>query len=71
MPPLKGGVGGDPLNFLKLLFTKSCLITISIKSLTKNDVLFTKLGAIIISGRVNETQSLSEPHDIILQEISH
>ena len=52
-PPSKGAWGRDPLEFF---FTKSCQITISIKSITKNNVFFTELGAIIISARGRVTE---------------
>ena len=47
--PLKRG--RTPLVFQIFFFTKSCLITISEKSITRNDVLFAELGAIFIFAR--------------------
>ena len=43
--------GGTPFIFRIFFFTKSCGITISIKSISRNDVLFAELGAMIISAK--------------------
>ena len=53
VPPLIGGEGGGgtPFIFRIFFFTKSCGITISIKSISRNDVLFAELGAMIISAK--------------------
>ena len=52
LPSFKGAKGGNPPKKFQFFFTKSCQITISLKSEEKNHVLYAKYCIIFIHRRI-------------------